>query len=203
MIHKALEFLRLNVNRCIQMENADNGGNPSTDTFVCLNNICKIEEEIAELKDKIFLSLILTEEESALKNSSPYIARGAQVEIKNPPIFLNLDIIFTANYPDDYYLALDRLSQVIAYFQSNNFFTFSGNPLLETKPFELDSDEKNEIELRIEMIKLSLEEVNHLWGIVKTKSIPFVVYKVRLVKLEKERKLAGGGIIKEIELNVE
>jgi hypothetical protein len=89
---------------------------------------------------------------------------------KNPPIYLNLDILFAANYTD-YYTSLLLISNVIKFFQFQNVFTPLNSPNLPPGIEELIFDLKT----------LSLQDLNNLWGILGSKYIPSVVYKMRLI----------------------
>lgn len=204
MIFKTLEFLRNNLNRYIQAENPDGQGMPSTDRFVILGEVSLLGNDgDGQIRDTVIMSLVYTEEESALKNSSPYFVQNNKAEVRNPPVFLNLGVIFCANFPTDYPQALKRISEVAKFFQSKSLFTFSGSPVEETQPFILSTEERDDLEARVEMMKLSLEEINHLWGILKVRVLPFVMYKVRLVQLEASRKIAEGGTIEEVQTSFE
>src|ERR1043166_6995051 len=77
------------------------------------------------LNDSIIISLVNVEEESALKNQSalkrPF---NATATYRNPPVYLNLYVLFTCNYSgDNYRLALQRLSLIIQFLQSKNSFS--------------------------------------------------------------------------------
>ena len=206
MIYRTLEFLRSNVNQYIQGQNPDpdDPGTTSAEDLVTLGEVSLIDpSNNGSGNETIYMSLVYTEEESALKNSSPYFTRGTSIEMKNPPVFLNLGIVFCANFTSNYATALQRLSEVISYFQSKTVFNFSSAPVPETSPFILTADQRNDLEVKVEMMKLSLEEINHLWSILRVRVMPFVMYKVRIVQLEASRKFAGGGTIKEIDMTIQ
>jgi hypothetical protein len=52
----------------------------------------------------------------------------------------------------------------------------------------------------MDLFSLSLEEMNHLWGSLGGKQLPYAMYRGRLVTVQDRRLLAGGGLIKEIEV---
>lgn len=203
MIDKTLEYLRANLNLFLQWQNKDANDDPSTNEYVVLNDISLLDGPNKDkLEDKkLIMSLVYTREEATLKNSSPYVVRGSTVEVRNPPVFLNLGMILCANYPGDYPTALLRLSEVVQFFQSKRFFTFASSPVQFKSPFNLTDEERDSIEVTVEMMQLSLEEINHLWGILRVRALPHVVYKIRLVQLEADRKIAGGGLVQEIQAN--
>ena len=55
-----------------------------------------------------------------------------------------------------------------------------------------------ELSITMELVALSLEEINHLWGALGGKQLPFVAYRGRLVVLEEDRTIAGGGDVREV-----
>ncbi len=42
----------------------------------------------------------------------------------------------------------------------------------------------NELKLNIELYTLTFEQINHLWGSLGGKQVPFAMYKVRLVRIQ-------------------
>ena len=110
------------------------------------------------------------EEDRISRSPDNYSRIDRQVIYKNPPIYLNLDILFAANYTD-YYTSLLLISNVIKFFQFQNVFTPLNSPNLPPGIEELIFDLKT----------LSLQDLNNLWGILGSKYIPSVVYKMRLI----------------------
>jgi Pvc16 N-terminal domain len=99
------------------------------------------------------------------------------IEVANPEIKLNLYILIAANpggNPGFYDAALKRLSEVITYFQGTSFFDKTDYPDLD--PIEY---------LSVELYSLSFEQQNQLWASLGGKYMPSVVYKVRLVAIDK------------------
>ena len=54
--------------------------------------------------------------------------------------------------------------------------------------------------LAMDLLSLTFEEVNHLWGFLGAKQSPFALYRGRLVTLADMPVLDGGGIVQEIDL---
>jgi hypothetical protein len=99
------------------------------------------------------------------------------IEVANPEIKLNLYILAAANPGANnisYDAALKRLSAVITYFQGTSFFDKTDYPDLD--PIEY---------LIVELYSLSFEQQNQLWASLGGKYMPSVVYKVRLVVIDK------------------
>jgi hypothetical protein len=103
---------------------------------------------------------------------------------ENPPVFLNLYVLFSSNYwGTNYIYALKRISYVIQFLQSKNTFTYNSSVSGDraTDPDVLD------LRFTMEIYTLTFEQLNHLWGSLGGRQIPFVMYKLRLIALT-ERK---------------
>lgn len=157
-------------------------------TDVVLGNIAALEDQPG-LADKVLLTLVNIEEESSLKNGKHFIrntpANG--IESVSPPVYLNLYFLFSATSPqaagdDDYQKALHRINSVIELFQSKKVFTVQNSPSFE--PTNLNPRLLTELCLQPELYTLTFEQINHLWGSLGGKQSPFVMYKVRLVKVQ-------------------
>jgi Pvc16 N-terminal domain len=146
------------------------------------------------LDNHLVLTLVNVEEERTLKNGKVISRLGSdQVGYSNRPVFLNLFLLFTANY-SNYATALGRLTQVIKFFQGKQKFTFANSPAAGTAQPLVD------FQLVLDLLSLSFEEVNHLWGFLGAKQSPSVVYRGRLVTVSDQRVLEGGGVVKDVEI---
>ena len=193
MIDKALALLRDELDNYIDLSigSAD----------VAIDNIGLLETSGTDtLTQKIVITLVNLEEESTLKNNTPLRKGfGSTAIYENPPIFLNLYVLITCNYSGDKYLAaLERLSAIVKFFQSRNSFSFSslsGGML----PAEADI-----IDLRftMELYTLTFEQINHLWGSLGGRQIPFVMYKLRLVALTDRAVVRETPLIEEIDTSL-
>ncbi|MEM8906788.1 MAG: DUF4255 domain-containing protein, partial [Bacteroidota bacterium] len=157
----------------------------------------------------IIISLVNIEEESALKNNPYYRTPqpNGQVDYHNPPIYINLYMLVTANHLN-YQEALRKLSMVMQFFQSRKKFTVSSafNPLrtagsMDEIDLEFSDEESAELQVTIDLYTLTFEQVNHLWGALGGKQLPFVMYVVRLVKIEDQIKQGGGQLIQNVQIN--
>ena len=99
------------------------------------------------------------------------------IEVANPEIKLNFYMLVAANPGTttvSYDAALKRLSEVITYFQSTSYFDKTDYPSLD--PIEY---------LVIELYSLSFEMQNQLWASMGAKYMPSIVYKIRLVVIDR------------------
>lgn len=133
----------------------------------------------AAISNRIVLTLVKTEEEYALKNQPNHRRNpiSGNLEYVNPPVYLNLHVLMTANV-SDYEIALSFLSRVISYFQHQSVF----NETNSTAPpggFPMTAFHFN-----LSMVSPSLEQLNHLWGVLGGKIMPSALYKIQLQQIE-------------------
>ena len=155
------------------------------------------------LAENIVITLVNVEEESTLKNQSalrrPF--QGSAI-YENPPVNLNLYVLFSCNYTGDHYnLALRRLSYVIRFLQSKNAFSVSSS----VSGGSVNPDDPDIIDLKftMELYTLTFEQINHLWGSLGGRQMPFVMYKLRLVTITERATVREVPLIEEIETHLD
>ncbi len=191
MISNAVSILLDQLNQYLHQEDGNPLGTPNP---AVMGNIAQLDiTEIADkLENHLVLSLVNLEEEATLKNSRTFKSgSNNSVIYQNAPLHINLFLLWTANYRD-YGTALRRLSQVMTFFQGKNKFTLGNSPGANISPF-------SDFSLTMEFLSLSLEEINHLWGALGGKQLPFAAYRGRLITLKDRRLLESGGLIREVE----
>lgn len=157
--------------------------NDGTISFASLGNIARQESgdggTASGSRGKVVLTVVNIEEESTLKNNTPYIRSGDTIEKRNPVVFINLYVLISSP-TDQYDTALSEISDVIEFFQGKSVFT-PDNDATGNFP---DTVEK----LMVELFTLNFEQVNHLWGILGGKYLPSVMYKLRLVPILSQKR---------------
>jgi hypothetical protein len=204
MIHEALSLIREEL--VIYLSTNGYTLNNAKD-IVLMENIGLFESTTTGVNfdDKIILTLVNIEEESTLKNA-PFVKRdlAGPARYENPPVFLNLYLLVTAcnKSTDDksYFDALARLSLVIRFFQGHNSFTVATS----SGPMDLTTLKEDVLRLKItaELYTLTFEQINHLWGTLGGKQMPFVMYKLRLVEIKEPKVIREVPLIEEIETNL-
>lgn len=173
---------------------------------VTLDNIGMLGiPEGKNLNNHIVITLVNIEEESTLKNLSAQkrpFATTASYE--NPPVYLNLYVLLTCFYADDdsgknYQNALARLSLIIRFFQSRNSFSSSSSTAIGAV-LKDDADVAS-LRFTMELYTLTFEQINHLWGSLGGRQVPFAMYKLRLVGITEKALLREVPLITEIETN--
>lgn len=167
----------------------------SAEDFARLGNISRMENSSnstnADLQDKIILTIVNIEEEKTLKNNPHYVKQGDVIQKRNPTLFLNLYILISCA-ADDYETALTKISNVIAFFQQKNVFT--------AENAEVSFPEEHVEKIMMDVFSMNFEQINHLWGILGGKYIPSVLYKLRILPVQKSE-LKGADVIRAIREN--
>jgi Pvc16 N-terminal domain len=195
MIREALSLL------CEELRSYVSLRDPSVN--VIIDNIGLFETSRGDtLTNNIIITLVNIEEESTLKNQlalrRPFIDKAAYV---NPPVYLNLYILFTANYSGtDYPLALQRLSFIIRFLQSKN--SFSSSSSVSGGSIDVTNEDVTDLRFTLELYTLTFEQINHLWGSLGGRQIPFAMYKLRLVAITERAIVREVPLIEEIETDV-
>lgn len=131
----------------------------------------------------VYISLVNVEEEKVLKNTRHSLRNNDQTVYQQPPVFLNLYILFSFEFAN-YSTSLLHLAQTIERFQSKPVFS-SGNETA-TNPFPAGLER-----LIFDFHNQSFEQLNHLWGVLGGAYFPSVLYKVRMVKIQLDETIAG------------
>ncbi|MEO0408407.1 MAG: DUF4255 domain-containing protein [Cyanobacteria bacterium P01_A01_bin.135] len=162
---------------------------------VVVDNIAMAEElggSNNQLTGHIVMSLVNLQEETTLKNAPFYRVANGRTLYKNPPVSLNLFVLFSALH-NQYETGLRLLSRVIEFFQWKKELSFTTVPSATSI--------SQEIKILPELHSLTFEQLNHLWGALGGKQVPFVLYRVRVVALEAEKREGEGDVITEIYVN--
>ena len=122
-----------------------------------------------------FLSLVNVEEDRISKSNQNFIRRDNAITYQNRKGHLNLYLLFSVNL-STYSESLKRLSYIIRFFQFQNVFTPLTSPSL---PAGVD-------ELILDLHTLSFQDLNNLWGVMGSKYLPSVMYKMRMISISEE-----------------
>ena len=191
MIDKAIILIKDKVNAYLKLK-AD-----ITDDKVALNNILSQDGSTSHLPDNsILLSLVNIEEDRILANSKDIYKEVSDDSISkiNPPVHLNLYVLFSANFSEDNYIeAIKFLSYIIGFFQGYPVFNHQNSSELN----------ENIEKLIFDLYNMNFEQQNHLWGTLGAKYMPSVIYKVRLVTIQEDIAIETRRKIGEIERKIE
>lgn len=189
MIHPVLKFLAEQLNAYI--EEVKKSGDSIESPFVILQNISRLDEDLLKTTNKVLISLINVSEETSMKNNPDYsLIKNNLVTYKNPPVNLNLFIMITS-FMTNYENALLYLSYAITFFQGKYSFTLKDS-ITEVEGLPDD------FHIILDLFSLGFEQLNFVWSTFGGKQHPFVCFKVRLLKMERESTKEIKGVINEI-----
>jgi hypothetical protein len=194
MIDKTLQLLKSELTSYL-IAKGDNAAN------VIIDNIGLSETASGtSLIDSIVISLVNIEEESTLKNQSPLKRFPSGTAIyESAPVYLNLYVLLSCNYfGDGYLLALKRLSSVIRFLQSKTSFASATS----SSGGSTDPNDLEQLTFTMELYTLTFEQINHLWGSLGGRQVPFAMYKLRLVAISEHATVREVPLIEEIETNI-
>ncbi len=190
MIDQALDFLRVQLDSYLRMKLDPMTSSP----FIQLANIAWNDSETAAGStgdgSDAFISLVNVEEDRISKPQENYVRSKGSIIYKNPKIYLNLYLLFGVNL-SDYTESLKRLSYIIQFFQYRNVFTPLSSPTL---PVGIE-------ELIFDLETLTFQDLNNLWGIMGSKYLPSVIYKMRLITISEDFAQGQGSLIMEVAVN--
>ncbi|MEL6917899.1 MAG: DUF4255 domain-containing protein [Bacteroidota bacterium] len=201
MIGLALKLLRDELSEYIVRNRRP--GDTIIQDDVILHNIALMEgDAAADLSNKIIITLVNSEEESTLKNNSNAVRTINGIRYIEPAVFLNLYVLISSTLGQDlqdaYEFALHRLSLIVQFFQAKKTFTVQNSPFTTiSNDNNIPQETKDQIRLNVELYTLTFEQINHLWGSLGGKQVPFAMYKIRLVKIQ-ENTTVEAPVIEEI-----
>ena len=162
--------------------------------IVVLENIALWESgstDATKIENKVVLTLLKMEEETTLRNSPNFKIKNGKTEYKNPPVHLNLYLLISANC-DTYDKSLRSISKVIQFFQGKKIFTSSNTIYNRTN---VAFDVLDYFKFVLELFTPSFEELNNVWGTLGGRQLPAVIYRIQLIKLERDKKRSSAPVI--------
>lgn len=172
MIDEALQYLVAEINQNFRSRFGLN------ENVVVLSGLVNIDGTPALQQDnKVVLTLLNVEQEKVIGTQGNYLGAGDKTSKTSPSVYVNLYLLFSGYFPGGNYAeALKFISGVIAFFQSRNAFSradSSGMP---------DGIEK----LILELQKFSYQDLSHIWGMLGSKHMPSVGYKLRMLTINEQ-----------------
>jgi len=186
MIFETLSFFAAEINKYLNLKLVS-----ISDPRLKLGNVSRALDTTLvgtnSLDDKAILSLVNVEEDRVAKQHENEFRSGLKTIYKNPPLLLNLYVLFSIN-KDDYQDSLILLGHIVQFFQYQSRFTPLTHPSLDSRIEKLT----------VELYTMNFEQVNHLWSTLGGKYLPSVLYKVRQLTINEDVEVSESGLIKEI-----
>jgi hypothetical protein len=170
-IRGTLELVRRRLDQALQ------AADPRPEEWVILSNISDHNGNPYEgAKDRIVIFLANIQREVAFSTYTPSVpVAGGSYAAVAPPLYINLFLLFFANFYDRTYTqGLEAISRTISFFQQNPCFTRESLPGLDPAITQLS----------FELTNLEPVELNYLMGLTGSKFLPAAYYKVRMIPFQ-------------------
>jgi hypothetical protein len=168
MIDKAMNFIVGEINGMLSSRFQSN------ENLAVLSSLANPDGTLPPgIENKIVLTLINVEREASA-NGSSWPMRQLQEGFGrvSPPLGLNLLVLVTASFSSNYGEGLKVLSNVAGpSFNAQSSATF---------PHDMEK-------LSLDLVNLSIHEVNNVWSILGAKYMPSIAYKVRMLVVQENR----------------
>ena len=167
MIGDAVEFIRKELRDDLGVD----------DDEVIINSARRLVDN--DNQPGAYISLVNVEEETALRNLPHVERRTSEASYVQPPVHVNLYLLFAFEFMT-YESSLLHLSKTIEFFQNRRVFSSETQtgPAANAFPTTLEK-------LTFEMVNMNFDELNNLWGVLGGAYFPSVVYKARLVRIQR------------------
>jgi hypothetical protein len=194
MIYETIDFLARQLQQYFVGFEDDKKLTPPA--VVLIDNVWALDDTAKSKEDNaVVITLVNLTEEATMKNFAGWRKDPDSIVYSNPPVYINLFLLFTAKM-QLYEQSLRYISHVIRFFQGRPFFTSSTFTDLNA-----DDGSNQDLRIAVELQSLTLEQVNYIWSTLGGKQSPFVLYKVRLLRLERESTRETRGVITDIRIN--
>jgi hypothetical protein len=188
MFNQVIKIISSELNKSLL--SSDSSLNADSVGFSLLN-----EAMVSGHSEKIILSMVHFEMEHVLRNQPAHRKSGNNIEVKEPPLFINTYLMVASNYKN-YEKQLNVLNYAMEFFQSK--------PYLDEHNLHID----NILEWPAKLEKLSFEwhnldfdKLSQIWSLSGIKYIPSFLYKVRMMVVEKTENAAFGPPVVDIRFN--
>jgi hypothetical protein len=171
MIQAAVRQIALELNQFLKRSFA------RSEEMVVVSNILEQDGTVAaHIENKVVVFLTNIEKETVARALPQVkIGAGARSVVGTVPLHLNLYVMFAAyfsgsNYPE----ALKSISATIRFFQMTPVLDHHNTPDLDPS---IDM-------LALEIENLDIQQLSNLWGILSSRYLPSIMYKVRMVTID-------------------
>jgi Pvc16 N-terminal domain len=170
MIDKAMNFIVGEINSLLSSRFQSN------ENLAVLSSLANPDGTLPwVIENKIVLSVINVEREPAHHGSSWATRGGAEgMGRVSPPLGLNLLVLVTASFSGNYGEALKFLSNIMGFFQGKPSFNAQNSSGF---PIEMEK-------LSLELVNLTLTEINNVWSVLGAKYMPSIAYKIRMLVVQ-------------------
>ncbi|UGQ48183.1 DUF4255 domain-containing protein [Massilia endophytica] len=171
MIDKALSFILGELNNYLD------ANFPAQEKAAVLASLSNPDDSVPlGIDNKLVLSLVNIERETAIGSTGFVSRQGTAYGKTNPTLYLNLYVLLSASYANNYAGALKMLGHAMAFFQAKWGFD----------PQNSANFPAGVSQLSMEVVSLSMAELSTLWAVLGANYLPSVVYKLRMVTVQED-----------------
>ena len=177
MINSAISHLASQLNQFLKRSFELN------EDVVVVSNILEQDGSVSpNVNNKVVIMLTNIEKDTVPYRQNMNAGMGGGADhgrsgVSQRPVYLNLYLIFVANFSgNNYSEALKFISKTIGFFQRQPVFDQQSTPGLDPRIEKLILDIEN----------LSIQDLSNLWGLLSGKYLPSILYKVRMVSFDAE-----------------
>lgn len=186
MIDSVMKVLKEEVGTFLNLKMGPGGGEDK----ITLAPLVNEKGEATVVENSVAMTLVKIEED---RENRPFVKTTEVVENNkvyyyNPPVKLNLYILFTAFF-NDYTESLKFISCIISFFQTKRSFTSANTPTLDPDAGKIT----------LEIYNQSMQDDNYLWGMLGTSYRPSVLYKLKMLTIQEKQISIKGALIEETE----
>jgi hypothetical protein len=128
-----------------------------------------------EISKKVVLTLVNIERETTVASATPRMRVDNDAFSRaSPPLNINIYLLVSASFDNDYPESFKLLSAVLGYFQANPVFNGQRSAGF---PNGLEK-------LSFELVNLDFQGLNNLWSNLGGKYLPSVLYKLRMLSIQ-------------------
>lgn len=187
LIRSTLEAIQKRLNS--YLSNIEN----RPDDWVTLTSLVGHDGSVNEnAKNKVVMSVYSITNETTISTYAATQPGVNQYYTVNPPIYIDLYLILLANFTENQYATgLGAISRVISFFQQSPALTHANCPDLPPQTEKIT----------LEFVNINPVEINYIMGMLGTKYLPSVFYKLRMLPFNGDTTMTarsyavqGGGI---------
>ena len=149
-----------------------------TEDIVAVSNILEQDGTVPPHVDNKLVAFLVNIEKDQFPHGGPSNGKtvGADKNVVNyAPVCLHSYLMFAGNFSGNNYMeSLKFISNTISFFQRRPFFDHDNAPDLDTRIDKLVLDIQN----------LTIADLGNLWGILSSRYLPSILYKVRLAAFD-------------------
>lgn len=154
-----------------------------SDDVVVVSSLLDLNGGVASNIDNKIVVCVANIETERVRHANSSVKQGGDYRaiLSNEPLQLNVYLMVAASFSSgNYSEGLKYLSSALNYFQMNPVFNHQTTPALDERIDRLGLD----------LVNLDFNQLSNMWGILSSRYLPSVMYKVRMVTIDSDAVMA-------------